>query len=154
MIREVLADGSIDRGGAFQSIPRPRVQALLEEACAERVALIVAPAGYGKSVALNAYLESLSTPYARYDVDETCTSLQAFVRGFVDAVAEIVPSASASVADALRSVLDSATPGIDLAKWLYAHLRSFTGPIVIDDFHKSGDDTETGRFFAFFIGAH
>jgi len=151
MIREVLADGSIDRGGAFQSIPRPRVQARLAEACAERVALIVAPAGYGKSVALNAYLTSLSTQYLRYDVDESGTNLASFVRGFVESIGGIAPTALSTLADALRSVLNSSTAGADLAKWLHAHIKAFGGTIVIDDFHKSGEDAETARFLAALI---
>ncbi len=151
MIREVLADGSIDRGGAFQSIPRPRVQARLAEACAERVALIVAPAGYGKSVALNAYLESLRTPYVRYDVDESAGNLAGFVRGFVDSVVDIAPTASPSIAEALSSVLSSLKPGAELAQWFFSHIKSFGGTFVIDDFHKSGADAESARFLAALI---
>jgi len=148
MIREVLADGSIDRGGAFQSIPRPRVQARLAEACAERVALIVAPAGYGKSVALNEYLQLLRSSYIRYDVDESGANLSGFVRGLVVAMAEVAPTAATSIADALKSVLDAKTPGRDLALWLYTHLKSYGGTVVIDDFHKSGADSEASRFLA------
>jgi len=151
MIREVLADGSIDRGGAFQSIPRPRVQARLAEACAERVALIVAPAGYGKSVALNAYLESIRTPYVRYDVDETAATLAGFVRGLVLSLAEIAPGALASLPDALKSVSDSPAVGSELALWLNPHLKAYGGTIVIDDFHKAGSDPETSRFIASLI---
>jgi ATP/maltotriose-dependent transcriptional regulator MalT len=151
MIREVLADGSIDRGGAFQSIPRPRVQARLAEACAERVALIVAPAGYGKSVALKAYFESLSTAYVRYDVDERGGNLAGFVRGFVESLEEIAPTASASLADALRSVLESKQPGAELASWLHAHIKAFSGTIVVDDFHKTSDDEESARFLSVLI---
>ena len=151
MIREVLADGSIDRGGAFQSIPRPRVQARLAEACAERVALLVAPAGYGKSVALESYLASLRTQYVRYDVDESGSNLSGFVRGFVDAILEIAPTAQSSLADALRGIGGSTSPGSELAKWLYAHVKAFGGVIVIDDYHKSGDDCETSRFISSLI---
>ena len=146
MIREVLADGSIDRGGAFQSIPRPRVQTRLAEACAERVALIVAPAGYGKSVALNAYLESLRTPYVRYDVDASAGNLAGFVRGFVESVVDIAPTAVASIAEALGSVLSSPKPGAELAQWFFAHIKSFGGTFVIDDFHKSAEDPESVCF--------
>ena len=146
MIREVLADGSIDRGGAFQSIPRPRVQARLAEACAERVALIVAPAGYGKSVALSVYLESLRSAHVRYDVDESGGNVAGFVRGFVEAISAIAPSATTSLADALKSVHDASSVGTDLALWLYTHLKGYGGTIVIDDFHKGGPDGETSRF--------
>ena len=151
MIREVLADGSIDRGGAFQSIPRPRVQARLAEACAERVALIVAPAGYGKSVALNAYLESIRGPYVRFDVDESGTNLAGFIRGFVEVLRDIAPAAEITVADALKSVLESTTAGVELSKWLHAHIRAFGGTIVIDDFHKSASDPEIARFLSALI---
>jgi len=151
MIREVLADGSIDRGGAFQSIPRPRVQARLAEACAERVALIVAPAGYGKSVALNAYLQALRSAYVRYDVDESGANLSGFVRGFVAAIAEVAPTAVLTIADALKSVLDAKAAGTDLAFWMYTHLKGYGGTIVIDDFHKAGADSEVSRFITTLI---
>jgi len=123
----------------------------LAEACAERVALIVAPAGYGKSVALNAYLESARPQYVRYDVDESGANLAGFVRGFVEAISNVVPTAPASLADALRCVIGSPSAGTELAKWLHAHVKAFGGMIVVDDFHKSGEDLETSRFIASLI---
>jgi len=123
----------------------------LAEACAERVALIVAPAGYGKSVALNAYLESIRTPYVRYEVDESAVNLSGFVRGLVASIASISPSAGPSLPDALKNVLEAKTGGTDLALWLYPHLKGYAGTIVIDDLHKAGNDPQSSKFVASLI---
>ena len=52
MIRPVTADGRIETGGPFTPVRRPRVVERIATAATQRIALILAPAGYGKSVAL------------------------------------------------------------------------------------------------------
>ncbi|HEV7180013.1 MAG TPA: hypothetical protein VGN11_09080, partial [Candidatus Baltobacteraceae bacterium] len=58
MIRPVRSDGRIETGGVFVPIVRRRVIDRIGSAAMQRVVLIVAPAGYGKSVALTQYLEA------------------------------------------------------------------------------------------------
>jgi len=69
MIRRVTADGRLETGGPFTPIVRARVVERIASAAMQRIVLIVAPAGYGKSVALRQYLESLEgLQVVRYDV--------------------------------------------------------------------------------------
>src|SRR5579875_2338000 len=134
MIRPVAADGRIETGGAFTPILRPRVVERIESAALQRIVLIVAPAGYGKSVALRQYLDSLEgEPQVRYDVREEHATLLGFLRGFADALHEVAPGARKTVSGAYEKSRSSKTPGVDLAMWMHAHIKAFAGVIALDD---------------------
>src|SRR5579862_8967037 len=135
MIRPVAADGRIETGGPFTPILRPRIVERIGAAAAQRIVLIVAPAGYGKSVALRQYLESIREPHVRYDVHAEHASLLGFARGFADAVIDFAPDARRTLSNAYEKSRASKTPGADLAMWLHAHIKAFTGVIAVDDLH-------------------
>lgn len=105
------------------------------QACAYPVALIVAPAGYGKTVALRQYLQSLDLPHVRFDVRPEHETLPGFVRGFAEAVAHVAPEMRAALGDALRGPSTAA----HLAEWAATHLRDFRGVIAMDDLHLALD---------------
>lgn len=130
---------------------RARVIERLREAAARPVTVILAPAGCGKSVALQHYLAELQSPYVRYDMRPEHSNLLGFVRGFADAVYGIAPSARGSVAGAVAAALASQEPGGSLATWMSTHLPDFPGVIAIDDFHLAQDDPEPARFIAALI---
>lgn len=151
MIRPVRPDGTIETGGVFVPIPRRRVTERIASAAMQRVVLIVAPAGYGKSVALGQYLEGVSEPCVRFDVLPDCTALLGFLRGFADAIAHVAPDARATLPGAYEKNASSANAGADLALWMYSHLKEFRGTIAIDDLHVAQDDREVTRFLASLI---
>jgi ATP/maltotriose-dependent transcriptional regulator MalT len=152
MIRRVAADGRIDTGGAFIPILRPRVVDRIASAATQRIVLIVAPAGYGKSVALRQYLEALhGVPNVRYDVQAENGTLLGFVRGFADAVIGIAPAARKTLPGAYERSRSSKTPGVDLAMWMHAHIKTFTGLVVIDDLHVAENDPEISKFLVSLI---
>lgn len=152
MIRRVAADGRIETGGAFTPILRPRVVERIASAAMQRIVLIVAPAGYGKSVALRQYLESLGgVPAVRYDVRAENETLLGFVRGLSDALLEVAPSARKSLSGAYEKSRSSRTPGLDLAMWMHAHIKTFTGVIAIDDLHVAENDPEVSKFLVSLI---
>jgi DNA-binding CsgD family transcriptional regulator/tetratricopeptide (TPR) repeat protein len=146
MIRPVRPDGKIETGGVFVPIVRRRVIDRIASAAMQRVVLIVAPAGYGKSVALRHYLDTLPDPHVRYDVLAEHSGLLSFLRGFADAVAEIAPDARTTLAGAHEKNAGSPSPGIDLAMWMHSHLRSYRGIIAIDDLQVAQGDREVTRF--------
>jgi len=146
MIRPVRPDGKIETGGVFVPIFRRRIVERIASAAMQRVVLIVAPAGYGKSVALRHYLDTLAEPHVRYDVPAESTGLLGFLRGFADAVAEIAPDARGTLAGAYEKNAGSQSPGADLALWMHSHLRSYRGVIAIDDLHVAQSDREVARF--------
>jgi DNA-binding NarL/FixJ family response regulator len=146
MIRPVRPDGKIETGGVFVPIVRRRIVERIASAAMQRVVLIVAPAGYGKSVALRHYLDTLAEPHIRYDVLTENAGLLGFLRGFADAVAEIAPDARGTLAGAYEKNAGSQSPGADLALWMHSHLRSYRGVIAIDDLHVAQADREVARF--------
>ncbi|HTZ55020.1 MAG TPA: LuxR C-terminal-related transcriptional regulator [Candidatus Acidoferrum sp.] len=151
MIRPVRPDGKIETGGVFVPIVRRRVVDRIASAAMQRVVLIVAPAGYGKSVALRHYLDSLSEPHVRYDVLSENAGLLGFLRGFADAVAEVAPDARGTLAGAYEKNAGSQAPGSDLALWMHSHLRSYRGIIAIDDLQVAQGDREVARFLTSLI---
>jgi LuxR family maltose regulon positive regulatory protein len=151
MIRPVAADGRIETGGAFTPILRPRVVDRIASAATQRIVLIVAPAGYGKSVALRQYLDMLEVAHVRYDVREENATLLGFVRGFADALHDVAPAARKTVSGAYEKSRSSRTPGIDLAMWMHAHIKAYTGVIAIDDLHLAENDPEISKFLVSLI---
>ncbi len=151
MIRPVRPDGTIETGGVFVPIQRRRVLDRIASAAMQRVVLIVAPAGYGKSVALRQFLERVDGPYVRFDVLSDNGGLLGFLRGLSDALVEVAPDARATLAGAYEKNAASASPGADLALWMHSHLKSYRGVIAIDDLHVAQDDREVTRFLASLI---
>lgn len=151
MIRPVRPDGKIETGGVFVPFVRRRVIERIASAAMQRVVLIVAPAGYGKSVALRHYLDTLSDNHLRYDVLAEHAGLLGFLRGFADAVAEVAPDARTTLAGAYEKNAGSAAPGADLAMWMHSHLRSYRGIIAIDDLQVAQGDREVTRFLTSLI---
>ncbi len=146
MIRPVAADGRIETGGAFTPIRRPRVLQRIASAAAQRIVLIVAPAGYGKSVALRQFLGTLERECVRYDVRSEHANLLGFVRGLADALLNVAPDARKTVSGAYEKSRSSKTPGAELAVWMHAHIKAYTGVIAIDDLHLAENDPEISRF--------
>jgi DNA-binding CsgD family transcriptional regulator len=151
MIRPVRADGTIETGGVFVPIARPRVTQRVASAAMQRVVLIVAPAGYGKSVALRQYLDAVADTHIRFDVLPDNAALLGFLRGFADAIAHVAPDARATLPGAYEKNAESENAGSDLALWMYSHLKEFSGTIAIDDLHVAQDNREVTRFLSSLI---
>jgi ATP/maltotriose-dependent transcriptional regulator MalT len=147
VIRSVRADGRPDLGGVFRPIDRARVLDRLATAAEYRIATIIAPAGFGKSVAVRQFLASVPSSVV-YDVPPDASTLLAFVRGFADALESVVPGLRRSLATALDGARSSDAPGRDLAAWVATHIRSLDTLIVVDDLHNGEGDPEISRFIA------
>lgn len=146
MIRPVAADGRIETGGAFTPIHRPRLVERIQSAATQRIVLIIAPAGYGKSVALRQYLDAVREDVVLFNVHEENTTLLGFARGLADALGDVAPDARKSVSNAYEKSRSSKTPGLDMALWMHAHIKTFTGVIAIDDLHLSENDIDICKF--------
>jgi ATP/maltotriose-dependent transcriptional regulator MalT len=134
-------------GEPFRAIPRPRVLARLADAARFRVGVVVAPAGYGKSVAVHQFAATAGSSVL-YDVPADASALVAFVRGFARALEPVAPTFGASLASALAGTRDSEERGRDLASWAAAHVRELRTLIVLDDLHNGEHDPEIARFVA------
>jgi ATP/maltotriose-dependent transcriptional regulator MalT len=147
VIRSIAADGRPDLGGVFRPIDRPRVLERLATAAQYRIATIIAPAGFGKSVAVRQFIASMPSAIV-YDVPPDASALIPFVRGFADALESAVPALRRSLATALDGARSSEAPGRDLAAWVATHIRTLDTLIVVDDLHNGEGDPEISRFIA------
>ncbi len=148
MIRPVRADGHVERGGIFTPVVRPRVIDRIASAASQRVVLVVAPAGYGKSLAVGQYLDTSSEPYVRFDAKPEHARLLGFLRGFADALSTVTVDARRTLKAAYEASCPSRTQGADLAMWMHSHIKSYSGLIVIDDLHVTEADCEVTEFLS------
>jgi ATP/maltotriose-dependent transcriptional regulator MalT len=132
--------------GVFAPIDRPRLVERLAASAAFPVALLIAPAGYGKSVALRQYLASLREPNARFGLRAEHATLLGFLRGLAEALRDKAPHAITALAGAYERNQASPKRSTDLARWMHAHLESFSGTVAIDDLHLADGDLEVARF--------
>lgn len=151
MLRAVGHSGKTDSGGAFSPIWRERVLRRLQNAAQQRITVMVAPAGYGKSVALRQFLETSPLPYVHFEVAKEHATLLGFARGLADAFAEHAPDARASLSIAYDKNRSSKTAGTNLAAWLHAHIKDFDGLVVIDDLQRIESDPRTREFLVALI---
>lgn len=117
----------VDLGVRQTLLRRPRILEWFSQAARHHVTLVVAPAGCGKTAALDQFLATLDTALVRFDARSEHATLSGFARGFADALQVVAPHARAHVGEALRSAL--------LTPWLLTHLESFSGAVVVDDAH-------------------
>jgi LuxR family transcriptional regulator, maltose regulon positive regulatory protein len=151
MIRTLSQERADSDAGAFAPIARPRIVDRIAAVSGRSVVLLIAPAGYGKSVALRQYLSTLSDSYVRFDVSSEHAKLLGFLRGLALTVEKAAPHALAALAGAYERNPASPTRGTDLAQWMHAHLESFRGIVAIDDLHVTDGDPEVARFLASLI---
>lgn len=119
---------------------RARINERLEHSTQFPVTLIVAPAGFGKSVALRDFLNSIGIEAVRYDVRREDGTLIAFVRRLSEALERVAPSALASFPSMQERVLAAGEPVRQLSDWFAEHLKDTRCTIVIDDLHYAAAD--------------
>lgn len=119
---------------------RPRVNDRIADAAAYPVTLIVAPAGFGKSVALRDYISRAASTIVRCDVRREESTLLSFARLFARSLVPIAPA----LASTFPMVHERALSGSDqlgtLVEWFDGHLREIECTIAIDDLHHAGGD--------------
>jgi ATP/maltotriose-dependent transcriptional regulator MalT len=121
-------------------IYRERVVRILQGARKNRVLLLLADAGFGKSIALQQLLSGADEPHAFFRVPPETTTLLGFLRGLTEALEPFVPGAHLSLTMAHERAMQSRTPFVELANWFGEHLRDARLRIVIDDLHNATSD--------------
>ena len=107
---------------------------------ASPVTLIVAPAGFGKSVALRDFVETSRLEAVRYDVAREHRTLMTFVHGLSAALEPVAPSAIAAFPAMQQRIMGATDPVRELASWFAEHLKRTVCTIVIDDLHHAAAD--------------
>lgn len=148
---ETLSEVRFNSGNLVPLI-RPRLLERLKTAATFPITLIIAPAGYGKSMLLRQYLDAARETTVRFAVRAEHGQLLGFLRGFTEALGSHVPHASTSLAGAYERNQASPRRAADLARWMQSHLQeSFSGTIAVDDLHNSVGDEDVACFIATLI---
>ncbi len=74
-------------------VHRPRLQGALDDGLDHPLILVAAPAGFGKSTLVSAWLETCELPHAWISLDETDNDLGVFLAYLVSAIQTILPDA-------------------------------------------------------------
>lgn len=130
---------------------RSRINERLARANRYPVTLIVAPAGFGKTVALRDYLASSVEDAAWYDVRPEHATLISFARGLATATAPLAPGAPAAFALLQQRLLGAPDQAVVLTDWFAEHFKDVFGTVVIDDLHYAMEDQRVTPFLVSLI---
>lgn len=127
---------------------RPRLNDRIAHAARYPIVLVIAPAGYGKSVAVRDFLVATKRDAVRFDVRREESTLLAFARRFGAALEPLIPSAATSF-PALQDEILSAKDAPQLAcDWFCEQFGRTRGTIVVDDLHHAAADPDSLAFLA------
>jgi len=119
---------------------RSRVSERLSKAAEYPIVLIVAPAGFGKSVALRDFIETSRLDAVRFDVAREDSTLLSFARRFSEALKPVAPTALRAFPSLQQRILETTDPASEAAQWFAEHLRKSIATIAIDDLHFAAVD--------------
>jgi ATP/maltotriose-dependent transcriptional regulator MalT len=119
---------------------------LLERATRRRIGLVVAPAGYGKSVAVAQYLARAEVPSLWFIVRDEHTKLLGFAWGLARALCSQVPALERGLLTAYQGAAADGNAPVALAAWFAAHLDACSSTIVIDDLHRVLEEPHVRNF--------
>ena len=117
-------------------IPRPRLLERLNAGLGGKVTLVCAPAGYGKTTLLAAWVETIDRPTAWLSLDENDDELASFVSSLTAALQNVFPDAFKAIASQLQA---TRLPAIDsLVTLLSNDLADLPEDLllVLDDYHR------------------
>ena len=129
------------RGGG-DALARPRLHETLAAGLGKQMTLLIAPAGYGKTVLLESWVATLDLPVAWVALHEHHNDPGVLVRSVVTAVRDALDEPFEGFDDRLGFVAPSSAPRV-IEEWVegLAAVRDFV--LVIDDFHVLLDEAAT-----------
>jgi LuxR family maltose regulon positive regulatory protein len=124
---------------------------LLARVTRRRIGLVVAAAGYGKSVAVAHYLRHTGVPSIWFVVRQEHTKLLGFAWGLAHALGREVPSLERGLLGAYQSVAPGAETPVALAAWFAGQLDDCSQTIVVDDVHVALEEPSVRDFLVALI---
>ena len=117
-------------------IPRPRLLERLNAGLGGKVTLVCAPAGFGKTTLLVAWVETIDRPTVWLSLDEHDDELASFVRSLTAALQNVFPDAFGAIASQLQA---PRLPALDSLVALFSNdLADLPEDLllVLDDYHR------------------
>ncbi len=117
-------------------VSRDRLNALMDRGLKAPLTLVSAPAGYGKSVLVSRWADSLDCPCAWISLDESDSDLTQFFDYLVTALDASMPGSFPEAADLVGA--GQLPPPSVLAGPLINELDTIDGPfvLILDDYHR------------------
>ncbi|MEL4455762.1 LuxR C-terminal-related transcriptional regulator [Lutimonas vermicola] len=116
-------------------IERERITSALNRNKSKTLTLIIAGAGYGKSITVSQWLDQLDKKYCWVEMDEDCNKFKTFVEYIIEATRTVFPNLLGEISKMIKSIeVDS--PKV-ISKHLINELLDIEEDfyIVIDDYH-------------------
>jgi LuxR family maltose regulon positive regulatory protein len=121
---------------------RLRLHAILDQVLNTPLALVSAPAGYGKSLLVSHWIESQHAPYAWLSLDDSDSAVEIFTEYLLAAVQTAVPDACPQT----RRMVQAADPPTQsaLVRSFSNELEAHGEPliVVLDDYHRIQAESE------------
>lgn len=125
-------------------VPRNRLLTLLDEGGRRPLALITAPAGYGKTTLASCWANACGCPFGWVSLDREDDDLRQFLAYFLAAVQKAFPG----IALGTEALLEAGQlpPEPVLSRYLLNDLYGLPEPfvLVLDDFHRMTDPSISG----------
>jgi ATP/maltotriose-dependent transcriptional regulator MalT len=130
-------------------VARPRLVRLLNESDA-RIALLTAPAGYGKTTLARQWVAARRGPTVWYRATPASRDIAALASGLVQAFTEVIESIGDRTNDLLRTTTDPNADSNRLAELLSQDIASVSGDVtlVIDDYQNIAQSEAAERLVA------
>jgi LuxR family transcriptional regulator, maltose regulon positive regulatory protein len=127
-------------------VPRPRLEKRLNYIAQQPLTLISAPAGYGKTTAVVAWLEGCGHQSAWLSIDESDNDLSVFLSYFLGALRRTLPTFGAELDRMVRGT--SSPSAKSFVNSLNAELDNLEEDIILalDDFHEIHNDSVLDLF--------
>lgn len=129
-------------------LTRPRLNDRLAHAAAYPIVLVTAPAGFGKSVALDDFFRQTGSDAVRFDVRPEDNNLLTFARRLGELLQPVVPGIAASFPALQENVLSTGAAARLVSDWFAEHFKRTTATIVVDDLHFAASDPDCMTFLA------
>ncbi len=118
-------------------VRRDEIVAALHVVSGARIAPLAAPAGYGKSSALQQFARTTTRTFATFEVPHDVGTFARFLRGFCDALAPFSTGPRLTLAGAFDRARHSPDIHTRLAQWLHSHLDGLEITLAVDAMHHA-----------------
>ncbi len=135
-------------------LSRQRLLDLLYDLLDNKLVIIAAPAGYGKTSLLVDMAHQLELPVCWYTLDAVDQDPHRFITHFIASIAHCFPDfgrqSVATLQSTTQTSLDLDRLVTIIVNEIYAHIREYF-VLVLDDYHLVDDNEEIGRFVNQFV---